>query len=64
MTSTVAGLQNMVSNFGGVVGPVVTGFIVSTTGSFNAALMFSGLIGLVGILIYSFLLTTVEPITC
>jgi ACS family D-galactonate transporter-like MFS transporter len=64
MTSTVAGLQNMVSNFGGVVGPIVTGLIVSTTGSFNAALMFSGLIGLVGILIYSFLLTTVEPITC
>ncbi|KIZ47958.1 membrane protein, partial [Rhodopseudomonas palustris] len=41
MTSVLAGLQNMVSNFGGVVGPIVTGFIVVKTGSFNAALLFS-----------------------
>ena len=29
MTGTLAGLQNMVSNFGGVIGPIVTGFIVA-----------------------------------
>ncbi|EKM98326.1 MULTISPECIES: MFS transporter [unclassified Acidocella] len=62
MTSTLAGLQNMVSNFGGVVGPIVTGFIVASTGSFNAALFASALIGLVGILIYAFLLGKVKPI--
>ncbi|HXP95569.1 MAG TPA: MFS transporter, partial [Telmatospirillum sp.] len=62
MVSTVAGLQNMVSNFGGVVGPIVTGVIVATTGSFNAALMFSAALGLVGIVNYAFLLTKVEPI--
>ncbi len=62
MTSTVAGLQNMVSNFGGIIGPIVTGFIVASTGSFNAALMFSALVGVLGILNYAFLLTKVEPI--
>lgn len=62
MTSTLAGLQNMVSNFGGVVGPIVTGFIVASTGSFNAALFASALVGLVGILIYAVLLGKVKPI--
>ncbi|MFO1118837.1 MAG: MFS transporter, partial [Rhodospirillales bacterium] len=62
MASQVAGLQNMVSNFGGVVGPIVTGFIVVSTGSFNAALMFSAAIGLLGIINYAFLLGKVEPI--
>ncbi|PKU24879.1 MFS transporter [Telmatospirillum siberiense] len=62
MASTVAGLQNMVSNFGGVVGPIVTGFIVAKTGSFTAALMFSAGLGVLGIVNYAFLLTKVEPI--
>jgi len=62
MTSTVAGLQNMVSNFGGVIGPVVTGFIVASTGSFKMALLFSAALGVLGILNYAFLLKKVEPI--
>jgi D-galactonate transporter len=62
MTSTVAGLQNMVSNFGGVIGPVVTGFIVASTGSFKWALLFSAALGVLGILNYAFLLKKIEPI--
>lgn len=62
MTSMVAALQNMVSNFGGVMGPIVTGFIVAKTGSFNAALMFSAFLGVLGILNYAFLLGKVEPL--
>ena len=62
MTGTVAGLQNMVSNFGGVIGPIVTGFIVAATGSFTAALLFSAFLGVLGILNYLFLLGRVEPI--
>jgi sugar phosphate permease len=61
--SMVAGLQNSVSNMGGVVGPIVTGAIVGATGSFIPALVFSAaLIGL-AILNYLFLLGKVEPIT-
>lgn len=63
MASMVAGLQNMVSNFGGVVGPIVTGFIVAQTGSFKAALMFSAMLGVLGILNYALLLGKVVPIT-
>ncbi|MHA6895994.1 MFS transporter [Ralstonia pseudosolanacearum] len=60
--SMVAGLQNSVSNMGGVVGPIITGAIVSATGSFIPALVFSAaLIGL-AILNYLFLLGKVEPI--
>jgi MFS transporter, ACS family, D-galactonate transporter len=62
MASTVAGVQNMVSNFGGVLGPIVTGFIVAKTGSFRAALWFSAALGALGIVNYAFLLTKVEPI--
>ncbi|CBJ41258.1 MFS transporter [Ralstonia pseudosolanacearum] len=60
--SMVAGLQNSVSNMGGVVGPIITGAIVGATGSFIPALVFSAaLIGL-AILNYLFLLGKVEPI--
>lgn len=62
MTSTVAGLQNMVANFGGVLGPVITGFIVASTGSFKMALVFSAVLGMLGILNYALLLKKVEPI--
>jgi ACS family glucarate transporter-like MFS transporter len=62
MTSVVAGLQNMVSNFGGVLGPIITGFIVAQTGSFNAALLFSAGVGFLGILNYALLLGKVHPI--
>ncbi|MGJ4944329.1 MFS transporter [Bradyrhizobium sp. HKCCYLS1011] len=62
MTSVVAGLQNMVSNFGGVLGPIITGFIVAQTGSFNAALLFSAGVGFLGILNYALLLGKVRPI--
>lgn len=62
MTGVIAGVQNMVSNFGGVVGPIVTGFIVAATGSFTVALLFSAFLGFLGILNYAFLLGRVEPL--
>ncbi|WP_336331453.1 MFS transporter [Pseudomonas putida] len=60
--SVLAGLQNTFSNAGGVVGPVVTGFIVTSTGSFTAALVVSGVGVLVGALIYLFMLGKIEPL--
>lgn len=62
MTGVIAGLQNMVSNFGGVIGSIVTGFIVAQTGSFTMALLFSAFMAFLGILNYVFLLGRVEPI--
>ncbi|WP_028218872.1 MFS transporter [Paraburkholderia oxyphila] len=60
--SMVAGIQNTVSNIGGVVGPVVTGAIVGATGSFVPALVVSSALIGVAILNYLFLLGKVEPI--
>ncbi|WP_321946337.1 MFS transporter [Paraburkholderia sp. J10-1] len=60
--SMIAGLQNSVSNLGGVVGPIVTGAIVGATGSFVAALLFSAALIGIAIINYLFLLGKVEPI--
>lgn len=62
MTSTVAGIQNSVSNMGGVVGPIITGAIVATTGSFVYALLFSAALIVIAIVNYLFLLGKVERI--
>jgi MFS family permease len=60
--SMVAGLQNTVSNLGGVIGPVITGAIVGATGSFVPALLFSSALIAIAIVNYLFLLGKVEPI--
>ncbi|ADK13469.1 MFS transporter [Clostridium ljungdahlii] len=62
MTSVVAGMQNTVSNMGGVVGPIITGFIVGATGSFVPALLFSAVLIVIAIFNYLFLLGKVERI--
>jgi MFS transporter, ACS family, D-galactonate transporter len=62
MVSRVAGIQNTVSNMGGVVGPIVTGAIVGSTGSFVPALLFSSALIVIAMLNYLFLLGRVEPI--
>lgn len=62
MTSIVAGMQNTVSNMGGVVGPIITGFIVAATGSFVPALLFSAGLIILGIFNYLFLLGKVKPL--
>lgn len=62
MTSIVAGMQNTVSNMGGVVGPIITGCIVTATGSFVPALLFSAVLIVIGIINYVFLLGKVERI--
>lgn len=62
MTSMVAGVQNSISNLGGVIGPIVTGAIVGATGSFEYALVFSAGLIVIAILNYLFLLGKVERI--
>lgn len=62
MTGIVAGIQNCISNFGGVVGPIITGFIVGYTGHFEFALLFSAFLLLIAILNFIFVLGKIEPI--
>lgn len=62
MVSTVAGLQNTISNFGGAFGPIITGALVTATGSFTWALIFSAGLLVLGMLNYVLLLGKVKPI--
>ncbi|MBP2652508.1 MAG: Hexuronate transporter [Firmicutes bacterium] len=62
MTSTVGALQNCISNIGGILGPIVTGYIVSTTNSFVPALMITGTATVIGALTYAFYLGEVKHI--
>ncbi|EPJ9473648.1 TPA: MFS transporter, partial [Citrobacter freundii] len=60
--SVLAGLQNTFSNAGGVLGPIVTGFIVASTGSFIPALIASGIGIFIGAMIYLFVLKEIKPL--
>jgi len=56
------GFQNFIGNLGGVAAPLITGWIVTATGSFLMAFWVAGgLLGL-GVVIYQFWLRRVEPV--
>lgn len=59
---TVGGLMNFGNNLMGAAAPIATGFIVGATGSFVNAFLLAGVILLVGILAFVFLLGRIEPI--
>ena len=61
-TATVGGFTNFVNNLMGVVAPITTGFIVGWTKSFSGAFLVAGIVLLVGILAYGFMLGRIEPI--
>jgi len=54
--------MNFVNNLMGAVAPIVTGFIVGITGSFNGAFLVAGVALLIGIFAYLVLLGRIEPI--
>lgn len=57
-----AGLQNCLGALSGAVAPIVTGFIVSATGSYNAAFACTAILGVVGAASYLFIVGKIEPI--
>jgi MFS family permease len=59
---TVGGLMNFGNNLMGAAAPIATGFIVGATGSFANAFLLAGVILLVGIFSFVFLLGKIEPI--
>lgn len=60
--ATVGGIMNFVNNLMGAVAPIVTGFIVGITGSFNGAFPVAGVALLIWIFAYLVLLGGIEPI--
>lgn len=61
-TATVGGFTNFVNNLMGVIAPITTGFIVGWTKSFSGAFLVAGIVLLVGIMAYGFMLGRIEPI--
>jgi MFS transporter, ACS family, D-galactonate transporter len=57
IVGTVSGIQNFGGNVGGILAPALTGFIAHATDSFALAFALCGVIMLVGIFAYSFLIT-------
>jgi ACS family hexuronate transporter-like MFS transporter len=45
---SVGGFMHAIGNCAGILGPLVTGFIVQSTGSFSTAFVFAGVIALIG----------------
>lgn len=56
------GLQNCFANFAGIIAPLVTGMIVSRTGSFFAAFLSASIILVCGAASYFYVVRTVEPV--
>ena len=59
---TVGGLMNFGNNLMGAAAPIATGFIVGATGSFVNAFLLAGVILLVGIFSFVFLMGRIESI--
>ncbi len=59
---TIGGIMNFLNSIMGVVAPIVTGFIVFKTGSFSSAFIVAGVVLVVGIFSYVFVLGRIEPL--
>ena len=57
IVGTVSGIQNFGGNLGGILAPALTGYIAHATQSFALALTITGVILIVGILSYGFLIS-------
>jgi dipeptide/tripeptide permease len=54
--------MNFLNNLMGAVAPVTTGYIVGATKSFTGAFLTAGVVLIVGIIAYVFLLGRLDPI--
>jgi len=61
-TATVGGIMNFANNMMGVIAPIVTGYIVKVTDSFSSAFGIAGVVLLIGIASYVFVLGRIETI--
>ena len=59
---TVGGIMNFANNLMGAVAPIITGMIVGKTQSFANAFLVAGVVLLVGIAAFVFLLGRIEPV--
>lgn len=61
-TGAIGGIMNFFNNLMGVAAPVATGYIVGATNSFSGAFVVAGVVLLIGVLSYVFLLGEITPL--
>jgi len=61
-TATIGSIMNFFNNMMGVAAPVITGYAVSASGTYTLSFLIAGIVLLVGILSYVFVLGRLEPI--
>ncbi|KLU25244.1 hexuronate transporter [Caballeronia mineralivorans PML1(12)] len=59
---TASGFMHGLANCSGIVGPVVTGFLIQSTGSFVSAFILAGAVGLIGSLILACFVNSKEQV--
>lgn len=59
---TIGGIMNFANNLMGAAAPIVTGYIVGATNSFANAFLVAGIILVLGIIAFVFILGRIEPI--
>jgi len=62
MSGVSGGLFNTFGNIAGITTPIIIGYIIATTGSFNGALVFVGANALVAICSYLFLVGEIKRV--
>ncbi len=60
-TASLASIQSLGGNTGGLIAPILTGYIVDVTGSFQLALIVAGGMALMSACSYVFLVGRIEP---
>ena len=60
-TASLASIQSLGGNCGGLIAPILTGYIVDVTGSFQLALIVAGAVALMSACSYVFLVGRIEP---
>jgi MFS family permease len=60
-TASLAAIQSLGGNTGGLIAPILTGYIVDVTGSFQMALIVAGAMALMSACSYVFLVGRIEP---
>ena len=56
------GLQNGTANFAGIVGPVITGLVIDSTGGYRAAFALASAVTFVGAILWGIVLPPVQPV--
>ena len=56
------GLQNGTANFAGIIGPVITGMVIDSTGSYWAAFALASAVTFIGAILWGMVLPPIQPV--